>query len=127
MGSELSATLRLGITISVLSAFTILTVNIFLTCTSMLESFSNRVEVAYQGADEATMMSFNMTKAVGAPTVYKILATEEDRIKEVVITYSDGTRAYDYKDLLKKADKQVQVFVTMDREGKYVVAVTEVD
>lgn len=127
MGEDVSASMRLAVTIMLLSAFLMASTNLFVISDSLLIGYAEDFAFTVGSVGSETLMAVNRERAVGAPLAYKLIQEHILQINELEITYLDGTVTSDCETLLKRAAKSVRMFVAADATGVYRIKVQEVE
>lgn len=126
MVEEFSQTLRLGVSMVMLSIIITVVINLTIMGTNLLDEYSEEVSTVIVSTPDVSLVSLNNVSSLGAPTAYKLICSCLGAIDQLTITFADGTTTSDYKILLKHAEKNVRVTVLSNGVGSYEVLVKEV-
>lgn len=126
MVEEFSQTVRLGVSMVLLSVIIMTVVNLTIIGSNLMDEYSERVSDVVSNSSDVSLLTLNNVTSIGAPTAYKLICNNLGTINRLTIVFADGTTTADYRVLLKYAEKNVRVTILSSGMNSYEVVVVEV-
>lgn len=123
MSEELSATVHLAVTICMVAVMLMSVVNLVIIGNGMLNDYTAKFARTETVIANSSIGGMN-GKSVGGPSAYRVIEQNLGNIKDIKISFADGTTTADHKILKKKGSKFFIITFTLDGTA-YKVTVIE--
>lgn len=127
MNEDISAQIRLSISISCTAQLIMVVVNLMIIGMVYLNMFQTKIITGVQTVNSSIATSITAQEDVSAATVYKFCRSTENRISSAEILYLDGSLSTNWNDLLQRPSMRVSVVIDELLDGQYYIRIKEVD
>lgn len=127
MTEDLSESIRLSVTIALLSSVVATTLVIFTISSSLYTDWMRKMSSSLDVKSTITFDAFNAATSITAAELYKLISVNFDYFTMCQINYLNGTVSANYNNLKSDGAKRFKVNIEYVSENRYRLLATEVN